>query len=64
MTTKIEMSAETRSDLAIFFQGLRDYYGIPSGQPVFPPMPRQASRPGHRPPTGRNRADHPWRGGR
>jgi hypothetical protein len=55
---------EALSDLEAFFNGLRDYYDIPKGQPVYPPTPRGSSRPKAAPSkTSRNRSDHPWRGG-
>lgn len=56
---------EALSDLEVFFAGLRNYYDIPKGQPVYPPMPRDTSRSKAAPSnTSKNRADHPWRGGR
>jgi hypothetical protein len=63
MAPRIEMNAKDRADLASWFQALRDYYGIPSGQPVFPPRPRVTSRSAETPRYGsrRNGADHPWR---
>lgn len=58
------LTPEALSDLEVFFTGLRDYYDIPKGQAVYPPMPRGGSRPKAAPSkTSRNRSDHPWRGG-
>ena len=63
MAQRIEMNARDRADLVSWFQVLRDFYDIPSGQPVFPPLPRATTpRPGTwRQGSRRNGADHPWR---
>lgn len=62
MTPRIEMNPKDRADLNSWFQALRDYYDIPSDQPVFPPLPR-ATSPSPVAPSkaSRNGADHPWR---
>lgn len=54
---------EEAAELERYYKQLRDYYGIPAGQPVFPPKPRtKAPTPKASPdPTARNRVDHPWR---
>lgn len=54
---------EAIRDLQQFMAGLRAYYDIPDGHPVFPPMPAGEARAKAAPSvTAKNRADHPWRG--
>ena len=59
-----DLSPHDVSDLKEFMRLQRDYFGIPDDQPVYPPMPKDPSRASQtrREATGRNRADHPWRG--
>jgi hypothetical protein len=65
LRSKPELPPEAIADLEEYFKHLRDYYGIPDSEPVFPPIPEKyratqvpkASRKA----TGKNRNDHPWR---
>ncbi len=51
------------AELERYYKQLRDFYGIPEGQAVFPPKPRnqKPERTAAPDPNARNRADHPWR---
>lgn len=51
------------AELERYYKQLRDYYGIPEGQAVFPPKPRnqKRDRKATPDPNARNGASHPWR---
>ncbi len=61
----LELSPQDRRDLEAFYDHLRTYYGIPSGEPVFPEgdivNPPAQIKPAPQPSGSRNRANHPWR---
>ena len=61
-----DLSPQDFSDLQAFMRMQRDYFGVPDDQPVYPPLPKTADRKADTPrvATGRNGADHPWRGAR
>jgi transcriptional regulator with XRE-family HTH domain len=42
LRAKFELPPEAVADLERYFDLLRNFYGIPTDQPIFPPRPRQA----------------------
>ena len=62
-----ELTARDREELEGYYDVLRSYYGIPAGEPVFPPKeanePRSigASRSGRPSRGAKNGPGHPWR---
>jgi transcriptional regulator with XRE-family HTH domain len=45
LRAKYQLPPEAVADLERYFELLRNYYDIPKDQPVFPPKPKQNTRP-------------------
>jgi hypothetical protein len=60
-----QLPPEAMRELEEFLQHLRDYYGVPDGQPVFPDEPKaprtERTENNQKRATGLNPDDHPWR---
>lgn len=58
-----DLPPEAVADLERYFEMLRNYYGIPEGEPVFPPKRRDPAREKRAEPSrdARNASSHPWR---
>lgn len=59
-----DLPPQAIDELERYYELLRNYYGIPEDQPVFPPKPHSKNDSKRAKPakTAKNQLDHPWRG--